>query len=129
MEARAIGKGIPGSPQKSRLVIDLIRGQSVNTARSTLLFARKRAARPILNVLNSAIANAERKAEDANVSIDIDELFVLECKVDSGPTKHRAGVRRYRPAPRGRAFMERRRSSRVTITVSTPIEKVEKAGA
>ncbi len=127
MEARAIGKGIPGSPQKSRLVIDLIRGQTVNAARSTLLFARKRAARPILNVLNSAIANATRKAEDANVAIDIDELYVRECRVDSGPTKHRAGVRRYRPAPRGRAFMERRRSSRITITVSTEHEKKEES--
>ena len=125
MEARAIGKGLLGSPQKARLVIDLIRGQSVNAARSVLLFTRKRAARPILNVLNSAIANAERKAEDANVSIDIDELFVRDCHVDSGPTKHRAGVRRFRPAPRGRAFMERRRSSQVTITVSTEREKAE----
>ncbi len=127
MEASAIGKRIPGSPQKARLVIDLIRGRDVNSARSTLLYTRKRAARPILNVLNSAIANAERKADEANVSIDIDELFIQDCRIDSGPTKHRAGVKRYRPAPRGRAYMERRRSSRITIVVSSEKEKREAA--
>jgi large subunit ribosomal protein L22 len=119
MEARAIGKFIKGSPQKARLVIDLIRGKTVNEARSTLLFARKRAARKILDVLQSAIANALRHAEEANIAVDIDELFVKECYVNSGPTKHRAGARRYRPAPRGRAYMERRRANHVTVIVST----------
>jgi len=119
MEARAVAKFIPGSPQKARLVIDLIRGRSVNEARSILMFSRKRAARKILQVLQSAIANALRKADESNIAVDVDDLIVRQCYVNSGPTKHRAGSRRYRPAPRGRAYMERRRSSHITIVVST----------
>lgn len=119
MEARAIAKRVPGSPQKARLVIDLIRGKRVNEARSILLFTKKRAARKILEVLNSAIANAEQEAEEQNVLVDIDELYVKECHVNTGPTKYRAGARRYRPAPRGRVYVERRRCSHITIVVST----------
>ena len=119
MEAQAVAKRVLGSPQKARLVIDLIRGKSVNAARSILLFTKKRAAHKILETLNSAISNAEQKADQQNVMVDIDELYVKQCYVDSGPTKYRAGARRYRPAPRGRAYMERRRSSRITIVVST----------
>jgi large subunit ribosomal protein L22 len=119
MEARAVGKYIPGSPQKARLVIDLIRGKSVNEARSILLFSPKRAARKILGVLQSAIANALRKADEQNIALDVDDLVISECYVNSGPTKHRAGSRRYRPAPRGRAYLERRRSSHITIVVAT----------
>lgn len=122
MEARAIAKRIPGSPQKMRLVIDLIRGKGVNEARSILLYTKKRAAQKILQVLNAAIANAEQKADEQNVMVDMDALFVKRCFVDSGPTKYRAGARRYRPAPRGRAYAERRRSSRITVVVSTERE-------
>jgi large subunit ribosomal protein L22 len=119
MEAQAVAKLIPGSPQKARLVIDLIRGKGVNEARSILLYTKKRAAHKILQVLNSAIANAEQRAGSQNVMVDMDALFVKVCFIDSGPTKYRAGARRYRPAPRGRAYAERRRSSRITIVVST----------
>jgi large subunit ribosomal protein L22 len=122
MNARAVAKRIPGSPQKMRLVIDLIRGKAVNDARSVLLYTKKRAAPKILQVLESAISNAERKAEEQNVLVDLDELYVRECYVDSGPTKYRAGARRYRPAPRGRAYTERRRCSRITVVVSNEKE-------
>ena len=125
MEARAVAKFIPGSPQKARGVIDLIRGRSVNEARSILMFSRKRAARKILDVVQSAIANALRKADESNIAVDVDELVVQQCYVNSGPTKHRAGSRRYRPAPRGRAYMERRRSSNITVVVSTGKEEKE----
>ena len=125
MEARAVAKFIPGSPQKARGVIDLIRGRSVNEARSILMFSRKRAARKILDVVQSAIANALRKADESNIAVDVDELVVQQCYVNSGPTKHRAGSRRYRPAPRGRAYMERRRSSHITVVVSTGKEEKE----
>jgi large subunit ribosomal protein L22 len=119
MEAQAIAKLIPGSPQKMRLVVDLIRGKGVNEARSILLYTNKRAARKILQVLNSAIANAEQKADEQNVMVDMDAMVVKTCYIDSGPTKYRPGARRYRPAPRGRAFSERRRASRITVVVST----------
>jgi large subunit ribosomal protein L22 len=123
MEAQAVAKRIPGSPQKARLVVDLIRGKSVNDARSILLYTKKRAAHKILETLNSAIANAQQKADQQNVLVDLDELFVKQCYIDSGPTKYRAGAKRYRPAPRGRAYMERRRSSRITIVVATEKER------
>jgi len=119
MKAIAVAKFIKGSPQKARLVIDLIRGRNASEALQILAVSRKRAAKPIETTLRSAIANAEQKAEAQNVMVDIDELYVKQCYVDSGPTKYRAGARRYRPAPRGRAYMERRRSSRITIVVST----------
>jgi large subunit ribosomal protein L22 len=58
MKARAVAKYIKGSPQKARLVIDLIRGRNVNEALSVLKASRKRAAKPIEITLRSAIANA-----------------------------------------------------------------------
>src|SRR5580704_14901552 len=105
MKARAVAKFIKGSPQKARLVIDLIRGKEVNLALSLLAGSGKRAAKPIETVLRSAIANAEQKAETLNVAIDVDTLKVSMAMVDLGPTKFR---RRMRPAPMGRAYRERR---------------------
>src|ERR1041384_6026346 len=69
MKARAVAKYIKGSPQKARLVIDLIRGRGVNEALATLKTSRKRAAKPIEITLRSAIANAEQKADQLNVAI------------------------------------------------------------
>ena len=65
IEAQAGARHVRMSPQKARLVIDLIRGQKVNDALQTLRFTPKRAAKPIEKLLHSAIANAERKADDA----------------------------------------------------------------
>ena len=114
MEAYAIARNIKGSPQKARLVVDLIRGLKVNEALAILGHTNKRATHPIERLLRSAIANAEQKAEAENVSVDVDELWVKECYVDKGVTKHR---RRVRPAPMGRAYRERRHYSHITITV------------
>lgn len=111
MEAKATAKYIKGSPQKARLVIDLIRGKSVEEALRVLKGSHKRAAGRIEKVLRSAIANAEEKSAAASV----DELVVQEAFVDSGPTKSRF---RLRPAPMGRAFRERRRQSHITIKIS-----------
>src|ERR1051326_2005193 len=98
MKARAVAKYIKGSPQKARLVIDLIRGRNVNEALSMLAASRKRAAKPIEITLRSAIANAEQKADQLNVAFDVDRLKVATATVDLGPTKYR---RRVRPAPMG----------------------------
>ncbi len=111
MKASATAKYVKGSPQKARLVIDLIRGRKVEAALDILRFSRKRVARPISKVLRSAIANAEQKSP----VIDADDLFVKEAYVDLGPTKWRF---RMRPVPMGRAFRERRRQSHITIRVS-----------
>ncbi|HWX41970.1 MAG TPA: 50S ribosomal protein L22 [Blastocatellia bacterium] len=116
MKARAVAKYIKGSPQKARLVIDLIRGRNVNEALAVLATTRKRAAKPIEITLRSAIANAEQKADQFNVNFDVDRLMVSEATVDLGPTKYR---RRVRPAPMGRAYRERRWQSHIMIEVET----------
>ena len=121
MKARAVAKYIKGSPQKARLVIDLIRGRNVNEALAILSASRKRAAKPIETTLRSAIANAEQKADQINISVDVDSLVVSTAMVDLGPTKYR---RRVRPAPMGRAYRERRWQSHITIEVETPEEKI-----
>jgi len=72
IEAHALARHVRMSPQKARLVIDLIRGQRVNEALQTLRYTPKRAAQHIEKVLRSAIANAERKAEDSGAPIGVD---------------------------------------------------------
>ncbi len=119
MKARAVAKYIKGSPQKARLVIDLIRGRSVNEALAMLKVSNKRAAKPIEITLRSAIANAEQKADQLNVAIDVDRLKVSSAVVDLGPTKNR---RRPRPAPMGRAYRERRWQSHIAIEVESEKE-------
>lgn len=119
MKARAVAKYIKGSPQKARLVVDLIRGRRVNEALSVLKGTKKRAAGPIETTLRSAIANAEQKADQLNVAIDVDRLVISTATVDLGPTKYR---RRVRPAPMGRAYRERRWQSHITIEVESEKE-------
>ena len=122
MEAIAKAKYLRGSAQKARLVIDMIRGKNVGDALAILQFTNKRAAHPIEKCLRSAIANAEYEAGEANIIVDVDELWVKECFVDRGPTKRRY---RFRPAPQGRAYRERRHGCHVTILISTD-EREEK---
>ena len=116
MEAVAKTKYLKGSPRKARLVIDLIRGVRVSRALSILKFTEKRAADPIAQCLNSAIANATFKAEQQNIAIDPDDLWVNLCFVDMGPHKHRS---RMRPAPQGRAYREQRHYCHITIQVTS----------
>jgi large subunit ribosomal protein L22 len=101
------------SPQKIRLVIDMIRGQKAETALQTLRFTMKRASRDVEKVLRSAIANAERKAEDAGASLDVDHLFVSNCYVNEG-----SRWKRLRPAPMGRAFRYQRRTAHIVVGVA-----------
>ncbi len=119
MEARASAKFLRGSPQKARLVIDMIRGKNVNEALAILRYTNKRAALGIEKCVKSAIANANETAEKANISVDPDELWLKAAYVDRGPTKNR---RRMRPAPQGRAYRERRHFCHVTILVSSDRE-------
>ena len=111
--AHALAKHVRMSPQKARLVIDLIRGRKVQDALQTLQFTPKRAARPIEKLLRSAIANAERKAEDAGSPLDVDELFVNECFVNEG-----ARWKRLRPAPMGPAFRYQKRTAHLWVGVA-----------
>src|SRR5579863_2580584 len=87
------------SPQKARLVIDLIRGHRAEDALETLRFTKKRVAKEIEKTLRSAIANAEHKADNAGESLDVDALYVTRCFVNEGPR-----WKRLRPAPMGRGF-------------------------
>jgi large subunit ribosomal protein L22 len=97
-------------------VIDLIRGENVGRALSILKFTDKRAADPIAQCLNSAIANATYKAEQENIAIDPEDLWVKTCFVDMGAHKNR---RRMRPAPQGRAYREQRHYCHITIEVTS----------
>ena len=132
MEAIAKTRHLKGSPRKARLVIDLIRGVNVSRALAILKFTDKRAAEPIAKTLRSAIANATYLAEQQNIAIDPDDLWVKTCFVDMGAHKNR---RRMRPAPQGRAYREQRHYCHITILVSseespqTTADKARKAKA
>ena len=116
MEAKASAKYLQGSAQKARLVVDMIRGKNVNQALAILQFTNKRAAGNVEKCLRSAIANATERAEKANVAVDPDDLWVKAAYVDEGPKKRRF---RFRPAPQGRAYRERRHFCHVTVLLST----------
>jgi large subunit ribosomal protein L22 len=101
------------SPQKARLVIDLIRGQRAEEALQTLRFTKKRVAKDVEKTLRSAIANAERKAEDSGESLDVDELYVTRCFVNEG-----SRWKRLRPAPMGRGFRYQKRTAHIVVEVA-----------
>lgn len=106
MISKASGKFIRMSPQKARLVVDLIRGKDVNEALMTLKFTNKGATREIEKVVRSAVANASQKSE----TIDVDNLFVETAFINEGPRQ-----KRIRPAPMGRAYRYQRRSCHITV--------------
>ncbi len=106
--SKAKGKYFRVSPQKARLVIDLIRGKDVIRALAILKGTSKRACRPVEKVLKSAIANAKEKQP----ALDVDRLFVHRAYVDSGPTKM---WKRIRPTSMLKVMRIVRRHSHVTI--------------
>lgn len=120
IEAHAISKHVRVSPQKARLVLDLIRGQRAEKALGILRFTPKRIAKPIEKILRSAIANAERKADDAGESLDVDHLFVSECFANEG-----SRWKRLRPAPMGRAFRYQKRTAHIHVGVAEHAVGVE----
>ena len=101
MEARAEARYIRVSPQKARLVVDLIRGRNAGEALNILRSTNKRIAPAVEKVLRSAIANAQNRSTD----VDVDKLVVAEAYVNEGPR-----TKRVRPAPMGRAYRYQRRS-------------------
>jgi large subunit ribosomal protein L22 len=102
------------SARKVRLVVDQIRGRSVNEAYALLQFSKKAAAEPVSKALRSAVANAEVKSQEEGDVLDVDELFVREAYVDEGPT-----LRRWRARAQGRASPIRKRTSHITVVVDT----------
>ena len=111
MEAKAIHRYIGSSPRKMRLVVDLIRGISVDKAIEILHFNTKHASKDAEKVLRSAVANLMNK-DDAG-RVEPEELFVREAFVNQGPT-----LKRISPAPMGRAYKIRKRSCHLTIIVA-----------
>jgi large subunit ribosomal protein L22 len=112
IEGLARGRYVRVSPQKARLVVDLIRGRRAGEALHTLRFTKKRVAKDVAKVLRSAVANAERKADDAGTPLDVDALFVSQCFVNEGPR-----WKRMRPAPMGRGFRYQKRTSHIVVSV------------
>jgi large subunit ribosomal protein L22 len=110
IEAHATARYVRTSAQKAGLVLDLIRGRSVNDALATLRFARKLVARDVEKVLRSAIANAQQKDGFAG---DVDMLYVAACYAGQGPS-----MKRVRPAPMGRAFRIVKRTAHLTVRVA-----------
>ncbi len=112
MEAKATHKYLSTSPRKMRLVVDLIRGKSVDQAIEILHFSTKHAAKDAEKVLRSAVANLFNKDEESNH--EPSDLFVKEAYVNQGPT-----LKRMLPAPMGRAYRVRKRSNHLTIVVAS----------
>jgi len=112
MEASAIHRYIGSSPRKMRLVVDLIRGVSVDKALEILHFQPKHASKSAEKVLRSAVSNLMNK--DEATRMEPSDLFVKEAFVNQGPT-----LKRISPAPMGRAYKIRKRSCHLTIVVST----------
>ena len=101
------------SPQKARLVLDLIKGQRVEEARNTLLFTKKRVASTVGKLLQSAIDNVNFLSTEKGVDVDLDQLYVKNAVANDGPR-----MKRIRPAPMGRAFRYVRRIAHLEIVLA-----------
>ncbi len=120
MEATATLRYLKASPQKVRLVVDLVRGKKVEEALQILRFTRKTVARDLAKLVRSAVANAENK--EANV--DTDDLVVSKIFVNEGPRE-----KRVQPAPMGRAYRIQKRQAHITVHVSDEVKAVnERSG-
>jgi len=107
MEARAVGRRIRISPQKARLVADVVRGMGVDKAITTLRFMPKKGASIIRKVIESAVANATQDDQ-----IDVDNLYVKTVFIDGGPS-----FKRIRPRAMGRATSIIKRTSHITVVL------------
>jgi large subunit ribosomal protein L22 len=123
MEALAKVKHIRVTPMKARRVINLIRGKQATEALAILKFAPQAASEPIYKLVHAAMANAKVKADAANLALDEDDLIVSAAFVDEGTT-----LKRFMPRAQGRAFRILKRTSHITVVVSTPDELAAKAG-
>jgi large subunit ribosomal protein L22 len=113
MEFRAEARYMRVSPQKARLVLDLIKGQRVEDALNTLVFTKKRVAATVEKLLRSALENANYLSAEKNLDVDVDSLYVQRAVANDGPR-----MKRIRPAPMGRAFRYVRRISHIEIALA-----------
>ncbi|HYL16653.1 MAG TPA: 50S ribosomal protein L22 [Terriglobales bacterium] len=113
MEFRAEARFMRVSPQKARLVLDLIKGRRVEDALNTLMFTKKRVAPTIEKLLRSAVENANYLNTEKGVDVDVDNLYVKRAVANDGPR-----MKRIRPAPMGRAYRYVRRISHIEIALA-----------
>jgi large subunit ribosomal protein L22 len=113
MEFRAESRFVRVSPQKARLVLDLIKGRRVEDALNTLAFTKKRVASKVEKLVRSAVQNANYLSTEKNVDVDLDNLYVKRAVANDGPR-----MKRIRPAPMGRAFRYVRRIAHIEIALA-----------
>jgi len=116
VEYRAEARFQRSSPQKVKLVLDLIKGKKVELALNTVHFTQKHAASMVEKVLQSAVANARHLADERGLDLDVDNLYVKTAVANEGPR-----LKRLRPAPMGRAFRYQRRTAHVIITLAEKV--------
>lgn len=112
-EFRAEARFQRTSPQKAKLVLDLIKGLRVEQALNTVHFSSKRIAPVVEKVLRSAIQNAKFASDEQDLDVDVDNLYVRTAIANEGPR-----MKRIRPAPMGRAFRYQRRLAHIIVTVA-----------
>ena len=119
-EFRAEARFQRSSPQKTKLVLDLIKGKRVEAALTIVAFTNKKMAPVVEGVLRSAVQNAVYLSDERGLDVDVDNLYVKTAVANEGPR-----LKRLRPAPMGRAFRYQRRLTHVIITVAEkkPVEQ------
>jgi large subunit ribosomal protein L22 len=113
MEFRAQARFMRVSPQKARLVLDLIKGRRVEEALNTLAFTKKRVAPTIEKLVRSALENANYLSTEKGIDVDVDNLYVKRAIANDGPR-----MKRIRPAPMGRAYRYVRRIAHIEIELA-----------
>jgi len=115
VESIARVRHIRVTPQKARRVVALIKGKQAQEALAILKFAPQSASEPIYKLVASAMANAQVKADKDGEYLDEQDLFVKNAYVDEGTT-----LKRFQPRAQGRAFQIKKRTSHITVVLSTP---------
>ena len=115
-------KHIRVTPQKARRVVALIKGKQAQEALAILKFAPQAASEPVYKLVESAIANARVKADKDGEYLDEQDLYVKNAYVDEGTT-----LKRFQPRAQGRAFQIKKRTSHITVVLSTPEESAPAA--
>ena len=110
-------KHIRVTPQKARRIVDIVRGKQAAEALAILKFAPQSASEPVYKLVASAMANARVKADASNSFLDEQDLVIVRAYVDEGTT-----LKRFQPRAQGRAFKILKRTSHITIKLSTPDE-------
>ena len=112
-EFKAQARFVRISPQKARLVLDLIKGLRVEDALNTLAFTNKGIAPAVHKLVRSALENANYLSQEKGLEVDVDNLFVLRAVANDGPR-----MKRIRPAPMGRAYRYQRRIAHIEIVLA-----------